>query len=69
MLLLGKGKEFVDYYYEHVEKIYNQQIPLIDIANKGRVKKSIKNYLNRGGDKNGKTLARQAHMELIIKEG
>lgn len=69
MLLQGKGKEFVDYYYEYLEKIYNQQIPLSEIANKGRVKKTIKNYLNRGTNKNGKELARQAHMELVIKEG
>jgi hypothetical protein len=69
MLLDGKGKEFVDYYNEYLEKIYNKDIPLADIANKAKVKKTIKQYLNRGTDKNGKDLARQAHMELLIKEG
>ena len=69
MLLTGKGKEFVDYYYEYLEKIYNQQIPLVEIANKSRVKKTIKAYVNRGLNKNGKPLPRQAHMELIIKDG
>ena len=28
LLLEGKGKEFVDYYYEYLEKIYNKQSPL-----------------------------------------
>jgi len=69
MLLEGQGKEFVDYYYEYLEKIYNQQIPLVEIANKSRVKKTIKSYQNRGTNKNGNPLPRQAHMELIIKEG
>ena len=69
MLLEGKGKEFVDYYYEYLEKIYNQQVPLVEIANKSRVKKTIKSYMNRGLNKNGSELPKQAHMELIIKEG
>lgn len=69
MLLEGKGKEFVDYYYEYLEKIYNQQIPLVEIANKARVKKTIKAYKNRGLNKNGGMLPKQAHMELVIKEG
>ena len=29
MLLLGKGKEFVDYYNEYLERIYNMDIPLL----------------------------------------
>lgn len=69
MLLDGKGKEFVDYYYTYLEKIYNQQVPLVEIANKSRVKKSIKSYINRGTNKNGGQLPKQAHMELVIKEG
>ena len=69
MLLLGKGKEFVDYYYEYLERVYNQQIPLVEIANKSRVKKTIKAYENRGLNKNGGMLPKQAHMELLIKEG
>jgi DNA polymerase elongation subunit (family B) len=67
MLLDGKGYEFVQYYYGYVEKIYNKQIPLAKIATKARVKKSINEYINRGTDKNGKQLAKQAHMELAIK--
>ena len=68
MLLNGDGKGFVDYYYEYLEKIYNQQVPLVEIANKSKVKKTIASYKKRGKDKNGKDLARQAHMELIIRD-
>jgi len=68
MLLDGKGKEFVDYYYEYLEKIYNKQIPLVDIANKSKVKKTVESYKKRGVDKNGRELPRQAHMELIIRD-
>jgi DNA polymerase elongation subunit (family B) len=69
LLLDGKGKEFVDFYYEYLEKIYNKQIPLVDIANKSKVKKTIESYKKRGTDKNGRELSRQAHMELIIRDG
>ena len=69
MLLDGKGKEFVDFYYQYLEKIYNKQIPLVDIANKSKVKKTVESYRKRGVDKNGRDLPRQAHMELIIRDG
>lgn len=68
MLLDGKGKEFVDYYYEYLEKIYNKQVPLVEIANKSKVKKTIESYRKRGTDKNGRDLPRQAHMELVIRD-
>lgn len=68
LLLDGKGKEFVDFYYGYLEKIYNKQIPLVDIANKSKVKKTVQSYLKRGLDKNGRDLPRQAHMELIIRD-
>ena len=67
MLLNGHGYDFVQYYYEYAEKVYNKKIPLAKIATKSRVKKSINAYINRGGDKNGRQLAKQAHMELAIK--
>ena len=41
LLLKGKGQEFLNEYYSYVEKIYNYQIPLRDIATKGKIKKSI----------------------------
>jgi len=69
MLLNGDGKGFVDYYNSYLERIYNMDIPLSEIANNSKVKKTIKQYRNRGVNKNGQPLPRQAHMELIIKEG
>jgi len=68
MILHGEGKKFVDYYYDYCENIRYMQIPLKKIASKSRVKVSIKEYLERGVDKNGREKARQAHMELLIKE-
>jgi len=68
LLLHGKGKEFVDYYYDYAEDIRYMQIPLKKIASKSRVKLKIKGYKNRGTDKNGRPKAMQAHMELLIKK-
>ena len=68
MLLEGKGKEFVDYYYEYLEKIYNQQIPLSQIAQKAKVKQTLEDYKVRCTQttKAGSLMSRQAHMELAI---
>ena len=69
LLLHGKGKEFLEFYYDYVEKIYNMQIPLKDIATVGKIKTSIDTYINSckqltaGGTKK----ARQAWYELAIK--
>lgn len=68
LILDGKGKEFVDYYYEYAEDIRYMQIPLKKIASKSRVKTTLKGYLKRGTDKNGRQKAMQAHMELLISE-
>lgn len=71
LLLEGKGKEFLEAYYDYVEKIYNLQIPLKDIAAVGKIKTSIATYkenckqLTAGGTKK----ARQAWYELAIKHG
>jgi len=70
MLLDGKGKEFVEYYYEYVDDIYNCRIPLVKIATKKRVKMSVDDYKNvyiKTKTKAGTLKARQAHMELAIK--
>ena len=69
MLLEGKGKEFVDYYYEYIEKIYEQQIPLAQIAQKARIKQTIEDYKVRCTQttKAGSLMSRQAHMELAIE--
>ena len=69
-LLNGDGKSFVDYYYEYLERIYNRDIPLSKIANKSRVKLTVKEYVARSKKKNkaGHPMSKMAHMELILKE-
>lgn len=70
LLLDGNGFEFVNEYYDTVESIYNQEIPLSKIANKARVRISVKEYEKKMKTKNksGGSMARQAHMELIIRD-
>jgi hypothetical protein len=71
LLLRGNGYKFLSNYYDYIEKIYNYQIPIKDIASKGNIKKSIKDYkadcntLTKAGSKK----SRQAWYELVIKEG
>jgi DNA polymerase elongation subunit (family B) len=69
MLLEGKGKEFVDYYYEYLERIYDHQIPLAQIAQKAKVKQTLEDYKVRCTQttKAGSLMSRQAHMELAIE--
>jgi hypothetical protein len=71
LLLDGKGQEFVEWYYEYVQQIFDLQIPLMDIANKAKVKQTIDDYIIRSKQttKAGSLMSRQAHMELAIKEG
>ena len=71
LLLEGKGKEFVEYYYEYLQKIYDKQIPLSKIAQRARVKLSIDEYKKRLTTKTkaGNSMSRMAHMELAIQEG
>jgi DNA polymerase elongation subunit (family B) len=67
-LLDGDGYSFVNEYYETVEMIYNQEIPLSKIANKSRVRISLEDYKKKmkTRNKSGGAMARQAHMELIM---
>jgi len=71
LLLDGKGQEFVEWYYEYLQRIFDQDIPLIDIANKAKVKQSVDDYITRSKQttKAGSLMSRQAHMELAINEG
>ena len=68
LLLQGKGQEFLDEYYKYIDKIYNYQIPLRDIATKGKIKKSIKEYKKdvQTLTKAGRPKSRQAWYELAI---
>jgi hypothetical protein len=36
MLLKGDGKEFVEYYYEYLQTIYDKKIPLSKIAQRAK---------------------------------
>ena len=65
-----KGQDFLNEYYSYVEKIYNYQIPLKQIASKGKIKKSLKEYVQDCATitKAGRPKSRQAWMELALKE-
>lgn len=68
LILNDKGEEFVEYYNEYLKKIFYKQIPLKKIATKKKYKSTIKEYLNRGKNKNGQAKGKQAHMELVMQE-
>jgi DNA polymerase elongation subunit (family B) len=69
LLLEGEGQQFVEWYYEYLTKIYNKEIPLLKIAQRAKVKLSIKDYIERSKQttKSGGAMSRMAHMELVIK--
>jgi DNA polymerase elongation subunit (family B) len=69
LLLEGKGKEFVEYYYEYLEKIFDKQIPLMKIAQRAKVKLSMEDYRKRSTQKTkaGGAMSMMAHMELAIQ--
>ena len=69
LLLQNKGKEFIELYNTYIDKIYNYQIPLKEIASKGKVKKSIPDYIKdcETVTKAGNKKSRQAWMELAIR--
>lgn len=71
LLLGGKGYDFVNYYYEYIDKIYNYNIPLAKIASKSKIKITMDEYKKKATLKNiaGKPLPKQAHMELLKKAG
>ena len=71
LLLHGNGYQFLSNYYDYIDKIYNYQIPIKDIASKGNIKKTLKEYkedcktLTKAGSKK----SRQAWYELVINAG
>ena len=71
LLLQNKGKEFLEEYYSYINKIFNYQIPLKQIASKGKVKKSLKDYVAdcETVTKAGNKKSRQAWMELALRDG
>ena len=70
MLLNGDGSGFVEYYYEYLEKIFNKEIPLKQIAQRAKVKLSLEDYKLRCGSttKAGNSMSRMAHMELVLRD-
>ena len=69
MLLRGDGDKFLDSYYDYIDKIYNYRIPLKDIASKGKIKKTVAQYIAdcNTTTKAGTKKSRQAWYELVIK--
>ena len=65
-----QGQEFLEEYYAYIEKIYNYNIPIKMIASKGKIKKSLKEYVIDCNTitKAGRPKSRQAWMELALKE-
>jgi DNA polymerase elongation subunit (family B) len=70
MLLDGNGQEFVEWYYEYLQKIYDKQIPLMKVAQRAKVKLSMDDYKKRSKEKTkaGNEMSRMAHMELAIRD-
>jgi predicted DNA-binding protein YlxM (UPF0122 family) len=70
MLLNGYGQDFVEWYYDYLHRIFDQDIPLMEIANKAKIKQSVDDYIKRSKTttKSGALMSRQAHMELAILE-
>jgi len=71
MLLKGEGKNFIEYYYEYLQKIFDQKIPLSKIAQRAKVKLTLDDYTKRLTQKTkaGNSMSRMAHMELAIQNG
>jgi DNA polymerase elongation subunit (family B) len=71
LLLNGKGKEFIEYYYEYLQKIFEQKIALSKIAQRAKVKLTLDDYTKRLTQKTkaGNQMSRMAHMELALQAG
>ena len=69
LLLNGNGQKFLENYYKYIDMIYNYQIPLRDIASKGKIKKTIEQYKTdcKTLTKSGSKKSRQAWYELVIQ--
>lgn len=69
LLLRGDGQQFLENYYDYIDRLYNYQIPLRDIASKGKIKKTVKQYIDdcKTVTKSGSKKSRQAWYELVIQ--
>lgn len=70
LLLHGNGYQFLQEYYNYIEKIYNLKIPLREIASKGKIKKTVDEYKKdcQTFTSAGQKKSRQAWYELVIKD-
>ena len=68
LLLNGNGQQFLENYYNYIDKLYNYRIPLREIASKGKIKKTLKQYQEDCSTltKSGSKKSRQAWYELVI---
>lgn len=68
LLLHNNGSQFLTEYYDYIERIYNYQIPVKDIASKGKIKKTLDAYIKDCSTltKAGTKKSRQAWYELAI---
>jgi hypothetical protein len=68
-LLEGKGQEFIEYYYEYLQIIFDMKIPLKQIAQRAKVKLTLDDYAKRSTQrtKGGAFMSKMAHMELALK--
>lgn len=71
LLLKNDGQGFLNEYYDYIDKIYSYRIPLKEIASRGKVKKSLSEYVTdcKSITKAGRPKSRQAWMELALKDG
>jgi DNA polymerase elongation subunit (family B) len=69
LLLNDDGQTFLNNYYDYIEKIFNYNIPLRDIASIGSIKVSLQEYKKNSSGKNkiGGEKAKQAWYELAIQ--
>lgn len=69
LLLASKGYEFIELYHKTVNTIVNYDVPLVKIASKSSIRKSIASYRAGLSKKNkaGNPMLRQAHMELALQ--
>lgn len=69
LLLEGRGKDFIEYYYEYLQKIFDQKIALSKIAQRAKVKLTLDDYKKRLTQKTkaGNQMSRMAHMELALQ--
>ena len=69
LLLEGRGKDFIEYYYEYLQKIFDKKIALSKIAQRAKVKLTMDDYVKRLTQKTkaGNQMSRMAHMELALQ--